>query len=369
MFVVHDNMTIYATRGDVVYFPVEKKVGEAKYLFQPGDIVRIRVCEKKNYSKVFLLKDFEVEESTTSVNIFLDKWAMKFGPIINKPTDYWYEVELNPDTYPDTIIGHNEDGPAVFKLFPEAKDVVEGEITDPKEESAVSRMVVTFVTEYLGSQVETVIKELLETESIKLITQEIIKEENLQTIVQEIVREEHVETIVQEIIQTEHLNTVVQEIVKEENVTTIVQEIIKPENTEVIVAQVLEQVLAQLPETGGKGVTFTPKVDAEGNLSWTNDGGLENPAVVNIRGRDGKDGADGHTPVLGTDYFTEEDKEQMVEDVKEEFGPPTLIDFSNVANGSFTETVNGKVINHTVTYDSHGRPVTIDGCTVVWGNA
>lgn len=373
MFVVHDNMTIYATRGDVVYFPVEKKVGEAKYLFQPGDIVRIRVCEKKNYSKVFLLKDFEVEESTTSVNIFLDKWAMKFGPIINKPTDYWYEVELNPDTYPDTIIGHNESGPAVFKLFPEAKDVVEGEIPDEKENSAVQRMVVTFVTEYLGSQVETVIKELLETESIKLITQEIIKEENLETIVQEIVREEHVETIVQEIIQTEHLNTVVQEIVKEENVTTIVQEIIKPENTEVIVAQVLEKVLAQLPDTGKQGVTFTPHVDAEGNLSWSNDGGLDNPAVVNLKGRDGKDGLDGkdgNTPVKGEDYYTETEKEELVEEVVEGLtAKPTNLDLSNFENGSFTETVNGEVITHSVTFDSQGRPTKIDDMTINWGNA
>lgn len=35
---------------------------------------------------------------------------------------------------------------------------------------------------------------------------------------------------------------------------------------------------------GERGVTFTPSVDADGNLSWSNDGGLENPATVNIRG-------------------------------------------------------------------------------------
>ena len=42
--------------------------------------------------------------------------------------------------------------------------------------------------------------------------------------------------------------------------------------------------------TDGKdGVTFTPSVDSEGNLSWTNDGGLPNPETVNIKGADGKD--------------------------------------------------------------------------------
>lgn len=37
-------------------------------------------------------------------------------------------------------------------------------------------------------------------------------------------------------------------------------------------------------EQGERGVTFTPSVDAEGNLSWSNDGGLPNPETVNIRG-------------------------------------------------------------------------------------
>lgn len=42
-------------------------------------------------------------------------------------------------------------------------------------------------------------------------------------------------------------------------------------------------------KTGNTGVTFTPHVDSQGNLSWTNDGGLENPATVNIKGPKGED--------------------------------------------------------------------------------
>lgn len=41
---------------------------------------------------------------------------------------------------------------------------------------------------------------------------------------------------------------------------------------------------------GDAGVVFTPSVDADGNLSWTNDGGLENPVTVNIKGVDGEAG-------------------------------------------------------------------------------
>lgn len=38
---------------------------------------------------------------------------------------------------------------------------------------------------------------------------------------------------------------------------------------------------------GSPGATFTPAVDAEGNLSWTNDSGLDNPQTVNIKGPKG----------------------------------------------------------------------------------
>lgn len=45
--------------------------------------------------------------------------------------------------------------------------------------------------------------------------------------------------------------------------------------------------------TGDAGATFRPSVDAGGNISWTNDGGLDNPATQNIRGPAGQDGAQG----------------------------------------------------------------------------
>ena len=44
---------------------------------------------------------------------------------------------------------------------------------------------------------------------------------------------------------------------------------------------------------GEKGATFTPAVSAAGDLSWTNDGGLSNPATVNIKGPKGDQGEKG----------------------------------------------------------------------------
>ena len=41
------------------------------------------------------------------------------------------------------------------------------------------------------------------------------------------------------------------------------------------------------------GVTFIPSVSADGVISWTNDGGLENPAPVSVRGPQGEPGPEG----------------------------------------------------------------------------
>lgn len=41
---------------------------------------------------------------------------------------------------------------------------------------------------------------------------------------------------------------------------------------------------------GDTGYYFTPKVDTTGDLSWVNNGGLENPATINIRGPKGEGG-------------------------------------------------------------------------------
>lgn len=48
------------------------------------------------------------------------------------------------------------------------------------------------------------------------------------------------------------------------------------------------------PGVDGKdGTTFTPSVSASGDLSWTNDGGKDNPATVNLKGPKGDTGPQG----------------------------------------------------------------------------
>ena len=119
MFIINEDMTIECTRGDAATFTVGANVGGTPYTFREGDVVRFSVCAKKNYSNVVLQKDTVVKSATEAVEIHLDSKDTKFGDGINKATEYWYEVELNPDTYPQTIIGHTEDGAKVFMLYPE----------------------------------------------------------------------------------------------------------------------------------------------------------------------------------------------------------------------------------------------------------
>lgn len=51
---------------------------------------------------------------------------------------------------------------------------------------------------------------------------------------------------------------------------------------------------------GDNGVTFTPSIDTDGYLSFTNNGNLENPEPIKVLGKDGADGKDG---IDGTTYI------------------------------------------------------------------
>ena len=119
MFVIDDDMTINLTRGDTATIRVSASIGAEQYYFKAGDIVRLKVFAKKDCTDVVLQKDVEVTEIAESVDITLNSEDTKIGNVISKPTDYWYEVELNPETVPQTIIGYDEDGAKIFKLYPE----------------------------------------------------------------------------------------------------------------------------------------------------------------------------------------------------------------------------------------------------------
>jgi hypothetical protein len=125
MFVIDDDLTIHITRGDAAVFKVGAKADNATYIFKSGDVVRFKVFAKKNCEDVVLQKDVEATDDETEVEIALNDEDTTIGEVISKPTDYWYEVELNPDTCPQTLIGYDDDGAKVFKLYPEGGAVNE----------------------------------------------------------------------------------------------------------------------------------------------------------------------------------------------------------------------------------------------------
>lgn len=132
MYKLNDDQSIYVTRGDIVFLSVSATNNGEAYTFQPGDVLRFKVVGKKDCEAVALQKDFPVTAHCQVVELFLDERDTKIGDVISKPVDYWYEVELNPFDNPQTIIGYDEDGPKVFKLFPEGDDV-EAYVPDPDD--------------------------------------------------------------------------------------------------------------------------------------------------------------------------------------------------------------------------------------------
>lgn len=111
---------INITRGDIGTISISALNEDGEdYTFQVGDILRLGVFTAKNFNDIIFQKDIEVLEATTSVDLSLDSTETTIGDIINKPVEYWYEIQLNPDTEPQTIIGYDENGAKIFKLYPE----------------------------------------------------------------------------------------------------------------------------------------------------------------------------------------------------------------------------------------------------------
>lgn len=121
MFLINEDSSIHLTRGDIAVIDVRATNSDGgEYIFNHGDVVRLKIFEKKQCDSVVLSKKVIVEDDETSVvTIHLNKEDTKIGEVIHKPKDYWYEIELNPDTYPQTIVGYDSNGPKIFRLFPE----------------------------------------------------------------------------------------------------------------------------------------------------------------------------------------------------------------------------------------------------------
>lgn len=129
MAIMDANYNIQTNRGDVLSLTIKSKIktdpdgNYAKFLI--GDVVRFSIMERNNCENIILQKDITIEEECESVKIRMTADEMKIGEIISKPVDYWYEVQVNPDT-PNTItiLGYKskKSGPKILTLLPEGGD-------------------------------------------------------------------------------------------------------------------------------------------------------------------------------------------------------------------------------------------------------
>lgn len=132
-----EGKTIEITRGNVLPITVTAgdDIDDKDYEFQKGDILRFKIFDSKDVEKIYLQKDFKVEENTTAKLITMTAGEMKIGELSNKQATYWWEIDLNPDTDEEqTIMGCEltETGdldPAIIVILPEGgiKDSEGGE--------------------------------------------------------------------------------------------------------------------------------------------------------------------------------------------------------------------------------------------------
>lgn len=123
MFVINQDSSIYLTRGDIALLEISAKTeDDTDHIFQVGDVVRLTITNRKRCDQIVLQKDVVVDVASTTVNLYLEREDTRFGDVIHKPVDYWYEVEVNPDTAPQTIVGYDSNGPKIFRLYPEGGD-------------------------------------------------------------------------------------------------------------------------------------------------------------------------------------------------------------------------------------------------------
>lgn len=137
-----DTQTIKVNRGNdlPLYFTIPLEFDEdskpiAYYEFQTGDVINFGVYKKKHFNEAPLIyKKVIVDVPTTEIDLSLTEEETKIGDIINKPKDYWYEVEYK-GTKLETVLGYDDDGAKIFRLYPEGSDLMIdddeiGDVTD-----------------------------------------------------------------------------------------------------------------------------------------------------------------------------------------------------------------------------------------------
>ena len=207
-----------------------------------------------------------------------------------------------------------------------------------------------FVEEILKDEsvVNQFIEEVFKNETfVNKFVEELLKEESVvNSFVEQIVKDESViNSFVEEIAKNDTVvNQFLEEVLKDETViNSFVEEIAK---NDTVVNQFLEEVLKDETVINN----FVEEVLKDENVvnSFVQEA-VKNETVIN--------------------KFIEEvlKIDGIGQQLAEALPKVSAVDFSNFENGSFSETVDGEAVTHSVVFDISGRPVLIDNIAITWG--
>lgn len=121
-----DDLSIHLTRGDTAVIPVEVTTAEGEAFKFNGEKVVFKVSDAKDTGRVVLYGEITPDKDATQAQISFTPEKTKIGDPISKPVDYWYEVSvIGKDESVQTIIGYDENGAKVLRLYPEIGDHTE----------------------------------------------------------------------------------------------------------------------------------------------------------------------------------------------------------------------------------------------------
>ena len=121
-----EDLSIHLTRGDSVSLDVEvTDVDGNQYTFTGAETIVFKVSKAKDPNDVLINVEKVAEKGATFVRIVLSEIETKIGKSSGKPIDYWYEISMynRDERTTHTIIGYDDDGAKVFRVYPEIGDV------------------------------------------------------------------------------------------------------------------------------------------------------------------------------------------------------------------------------------------------------
>ena len=117
-----EGTTIKLNRGDVLSLTLSVSYTDGtSYSFTANDTVVFSVYNKNQMSgNAVFMKTINVTTPGQTLPVNLTSNDTKFGNLIDKPVEYWYEFELN-NQY--TVLGYDDSGPKKLILYPEGSKI------------------------------------------------------------------------------------------------------------------------------------------------------------------------------------------------------------------------------------------------------